>query len=321
MLYETLMTESIELNAVIHAYGREGQLVLQTPQLILPISDNSGQVRQILLVTERERNHWRTALETAVYQVKQGLANKNSNNMSCGVLVSTFDGLSEKRTNVEQCSPRTTHSEMNELLKKYQYVSYHVWIEVDSYAQFEELARTRVVSHQPNPEWNQRLRAPIYNRRDYGTQYIQSPSDPKNYSGAYKSKDLQVPKIVVACTDEIERRGLREVGIYRVCGSNNDIQAIKELIDQGSCRVNRIVIIICKHYLIGYHVWIEVDSYAQFEELARTRVVSHQPNPEWNQVSCVEKLRLNVGLNMLIYGSPFIYGLQMIVRAHLQVIF
>ncbi|KAA3678296.1 uncharacterized protein DEA37_0010282, partial [Paragonimus westermani] len=113
---------SVRLRRLEHSITKlEGQLVLQTPQLILPVSDNSGQVHQILLVTERERNHWRTALETAVDQVKQGLANKNSNNAPCGVLVSTFDGLSEKRTSVEQCSPRTTHSEMNELLKKYQY--------------------------------------------------------------------------------------------------------------------------------------------------------------------------------------------------------
>ncbi|KAF5404991.1 Active breakpoint cluster region protein [Paragonimus heterotremus] len=342
---------STRLRRLEHSITKlEGRLVLQTPQLILPISDNSGQVRQILLVTERERNHWRTALETAVYQVKQGLASKNSNNKSCGVLVSTFDGLSEKRTNAEQCSPRITHSEMNELLKKYQYLirlnktgmallkdhgvpgitgilrttvhgiqglneldSYHVWIEVDSYAQFEELARTRVVAHQPNPEWNQtfdlqideahRICFTIYRhcdvfaelevkltedcicnkvismplktkeatprtitftfslslckpsevrnrsvttkygrvfghplpdlvRRDYGEQCIKSTSDLKNHSDSNKSKDVRVPKIVVACTDEIERRGLREVGIYRVCGSNNDIQAVKELIDQ-----------------------------------------------------------------------------------------
>ncbi|KAF8565308.1 hypothetical protein P879_02767 [Paragonimus westermani] len=342
---------SVRLRRLEHSITKlEGQLVLQTPQLILPISDNSGQVHQILLVTERERNHWRTALETAVYQVKQGLANKNSNNASCGTLVSTFDGLSEKRTSVEQCSPRTTHSEMNELLKKYQYLirlnktgmallkdhgvpgitgilrttvhgiqglnqldSYHVWIEVDSYAQFEELARTRVVSHQPNPEWNQtfdlqideahRICFTVYRhcdvfaelevkltedcvcnkvismplktkeatprtitftftlslcktsevrnrsvttkhervfgcplqdlmRRDYQEQCSKSPSSVKNYSDSNKSKDVRVPRIVVACTDEIERRGLREVGIYRVCGSNNDIQAIKELIDQ-----------------------------------------------------------------------------------------
>ncbi|KAA3678295.1 uncharacterized protein DEA37_0010281 [Paragonimus westermani] len=190
---------------------------------------------------------------------------------------------------------------------------YHVWIEVDSYAQFEELARTRVVSHQPNPEWNQtfdlqideahRICFTVYRhcdvfaelevkltqdcicnkvismplktkeatprtitftftlslcktsevrnrsvttkhervfgcplqdlmRLDYQEQCTKSPNSLKNYSDSKKPEDVRVPRIVVACTDEIERRGLREVGIYRVCGSNNDIQAIKELIDQ-----------------------------------------------------------------------------------------
>lgn len=35
----------------------------------------------------------------------------------------------------------------------------------------------------------------------------------------------------------------------------------------------------------GYHVRIEVDSYGQFEEVARTRVVSNAQDPLWDQVS------------------------------------
>lgn len=42
-----------------------------------------------------------------------------------------------------------------------------------------------------------------------------------------------VPRIVTACVDEIERRGLREVGVYRICGANSDIQTLTTLFNQG----------------------------------------------------------------------------------------
>lgn len=36
-----------------------------------------------------------------------------------------------------------------------------------------------------------------------------------------------IPALLVHCVDEIERRGLNEVGIYRISGSERDIRGLK----------------------------------------------------------------------------------------------
>lgn len=60
----------------------------------------------------------------------------------------------------------------------------------------------------------------------------------------------KVPLIVRQCVEEIERRGMEEVGIYRVSGVATDIQALKAAFDASeycttSCRdeQNKIIII------------------------------------------------------------------------------
>lgn len=49
----------------------------------------------------------------------------------------------------------------------------------------------------------------------------------------------KVPLIVRQCVEEIERRGMEEVGIYRVSGVATDIQALKAAFD--SSEFNRLV--------------------------------------------------------------------------------
>lgn len=45
----------------------------------------------------------------------------------------------------------------------------------------------------------------------------------------------KVPYIVRQCLEEIERRGMEEVGIYRVSGVATDIQALKTAFDTSEC--------------------------------------------------------------------------------------
>lgn len=40
-----------------------------------------------------------------------------------------------------------------------------------------------------------------------------------------------VPALVVHCTNEVENRGLSEVGIYRVPGAEKDVKELKVFID------------------------------------------------------------------------------------------
>ena len=46
------------------------------------------------------------------------------------------------------------------------------------------------------------------------------------------SKPPMVPEIVVACVKEIERRGFKEIGIYRVSGTEKQATELKVTIDK-----------------------------------------------------------------------------------------
>lgn len=49
----------------------------------------------------------------------------------------------------------------------------------------------------------------------------------------------KVPLIVRQCVEEVERRGLEEVGIYRVSGVATDIQALKAAFDSSESQSQR----------------------------------------------------------------------------------
>ncbi|KAA0186813.1 hypothetical protein FBUS_05069 [Fasciolopsis buskii] len=347
---------------VPHLTKIEAELVLQTPQLILPVGDNQGRMRYILLVTEREREQWRTAIEAQKSHLQIILkdpeirAEKSSFGAPLTTAVDkTSDALGRAQPYVSGSRVEPSNAELNEVLKLYsqdlqlfrlnktgialvrrslgvtgilqvtvhkvdglgQVDSYHVRIEVDSYGQYEEVARTRVVTQQANPEWNQsfdlhvddahQICFTIYRHCDFlGCVELQlqrndltytnevrlietSDSDSQpisiTFSMAFKgnphltknnsipqnegvfgralssliqsdrklrskqklshktdamvggcaglsAREHFVPRIVTACVDEIERRGLREVGVYRICGANSDIQTLTTLFNQ-----------------------------------------------------------------------------------------
>lgn len=42
-----------------------------------------------------------------------------------------------------------------------------------------------------------------------------------------------IPLIVQTCVDEVEKRGLEEVGVYRVAGVLRDVQELRQSFDTG----------------------------------------------------------------------------------------
>jgi breakpoint cluster region protein len=44
-----------------------------------------------------------------------------------------------------------------------------------------------------------------------------------------------IPLIVQTCVDEVEKRGLDEVGVYRVAGILRDVQELRHSFDTGWC--------------------------------------------------------------------------------------
>lgn len=70
-----------------------------------------------------------------------------------------------------------------------------------------------------------------------------------------------MPLIVRQCIEEIERRGMEEVGIYRVSGVATDIQALKAAFDASeysstSCRDENSFIFFIKIQLINLLYYI-----------------------------------------------------------------
>ncbi len=59
----------------------------------------------------------------------------------------------------------------------------------------------------------------------------------------------KVPYIVRQCLEEIERRGMEEVGIYRVSGVATDIQALKTAFDTSECPSNLCCFFLHKSYV------------------------------------------------------------------------
>lgn len=83
----------------------------------------------------------------------------------------------------------------------------------------------------------------------------------------FRREHSKVPLIVRQCVEEIERRGMEEVGIYRVSGVATDIQALKAAFDASeycstSCRddLNKIIKIYYIIYLISYTllIWLKM---------------------------------------------------------------
>ncbi|RTG88493.1 uncharacterized protein DC041_0002078 [Schistosoma bovis] len=64
---------------------------------------------------------------------------------------------------------------------------------------------------------------------------IRVPNDiDKNECTKKHKSEAFIPRFVIACVEEIERRGLLVVGLYRLCGSNDNIKALKSEFDE-SC--------------------------------------------------------------------------------------
>lgn len=42
-----------------------------------------------------------------------------------------------------------------------------------------------------------------------------------------RQEGVLVPHVVRCCVEEVERRGMREVGIYRISGTSSDINVLK----------------------------------------------------------------------------------------------
>lgn len=52
-------------------------------------------------------------------------------------------------------------------------------------------------------------------------------------SHSHRRERHDIPLIVQTCVDEVEKRGLMEVGIYRVAGVLRDVEELRQAFDTG----------------------------------------------------------------------------------------
>ena len=48
----------------------------------------------------------------------------------------------------------------------------------------------------------------------------------------FSREGVKIPLLVTTCVAEVERRGLRDVGIYRVSGLSSEIQRLKKAFEK-----------------------------------------------------------------------------------------
>ena len=66
--------------------------------------------------------------------------------------------------------------------------------------------------------------------------YLSSPSsflDIHPPSHTHRRERHDIPLIVQTCVDEVEKRGLTEVGVYRVAGVLRDVEELRQAFDTG----------------------------------------------------------------------------------------
>ena len=56
-------------------------------------------------------------------------------------------------------------------------------------------------------------------------------------SSTCNKEGLKVPAFVTACIEDIEKRGIDEMGIYRVSGTTTDVQRIRKAFDKSKWHV------------------------------------------------------------------------------------
>ena len=57
---------------------------------------------------------------------------------------------------------------------------------------------------------------------------------------SFSREGVRIPLLVTTCVAEVERRGLRDLGIYRVSGLSSEIQKLKKAFEKSKfCLENR----------------------------------------------------------------------------------
>ncbi|XP_025256412.1 breakpoint cluster region protein isoform X2 [Theropithecus gelada] len=242
---------------------QESLLLLMSPSMAFRVHSRNGKSYTFLISSDYERAEWR---ENIREQQKKCFKSFSLTSVELQMLTNSCVKLQTVHS-----IPLTINKEDDESPGLYGFLNVIVHsatgfkqssnlyctLEVDSFGYFVNKAKTRVYRDTAEPNWNEldpqalqdrdwqrtviamngiEVKLSIkFNSREFSLKRMPS----RKQTGVFgvkiavvtKRERSKVPYIVRQCVEEIERRGMEEVGIYRVSGVATDIQALKAAFD------------------------------------------------------------------------------------------
>uniref|UniRef100_A0A8C9KBC9 BCR activator of RhoGEF and GTPase n=1 Tax=Panthera tigris altaica TaxID=74533 RepID=A0A8C9KBC9_PANTA len=242
---------------------QESLLLLMSPSMAFRVHNRNGKSYTFLISSDYERAEWR---ENIREQQKKCFKSFSLTSVELQMLTNSCVKLQTVHS-----IPLTINKEDDESPGLYGFLNVIVHsasgfkqssnlyctLEVDSFGYFVNKAKTRVYRDTAEPNWNE-LDPQALQDRDWQRTVIAMNGIEVKLSIKFTSREFslkrmpsrkqtgvfgvkiavvtkrersKVPYIVRQCVEEIERRGMEEVGIYRVSGVATDIQALKAAFD------------------------------------------------------------------------------------------
>ncbi|XP_044777208.1 breakpoint cluster region protein isoform X1 [Neomonachus schauinslandi] len=242
---------------------QESLLLLMSPSMAFRVHNRNGKSYTFLISSDYERAEWR---ENIREQQKKCFKSFSLTSVELQMLTNSCVKLQTVHS-----IPLTINKEDDESPGLYGFLNVIVHsatgfkqssnlyctLEVDSFGYFVNKAKTRVYRDTAEPNWNE-LDPQALQDRDWQRTVITMNGIEVKLSVKFTSREFslkrmpsrkqtgvfgvkiavvtkrersKVPYIVRQCVEEIERRGMEEVGIYRVSGVATDIQALKAAFD------------------------------------------------------------------------------------------
>uniref|UniRef100_A0A8C5VWU7 BCR activator of RhoGEF and GTPase n=1 Tax=Microcebus murinus TaxID=30608 RepID=A0A8C5VWU7_MICMU len=242
---------------------QESLLLLMSPSMAFRVHSRNGKSYTFLISSDYERAEWRESIRE---QQKKCFKSFSLTSVELQMLTNSCVKLQTVHNipltiNKEDDESPGLHGFLNVIVHSAtgfkQSSNLYCTLEVDSFGYFVNKAKTRVYRDTAEPNWNE-LDPQVLQDRDWQRTVIAMNGIEVKLSVKFTSREFslkrmpsrkqtgvfgvkiavvtkrersKVPYIVRQCVEEIERRGMEEVGIYRVSGVATDIQALKAAFD------------------------------------------------------------------------------------------
>nr|CAA21413.1 EG:23E12.2 [Drosophila melanogaster] len=214
----------------------ESQLVLATPNLVLRLGNKANnKTITFFLSSDFERTQW----IDSILSLKQKCNLPGANTIN-SLEVTAFIVAMQKGMKTEMGSYLMRNTNDESLLVGDLYMGVHglegleqandlyICVEVDSYGHYFRKATTKKICRSQTPLWNESFMLELEGSQNVRILLYEAKERP-----LLKAKHILKVGVKSACIREVERRGMLEVGCYRVSGSASDLAKLKKAFESG----------------------------------------------------------------------------------------